>query len=183
MDISLESLGITKEELRDRVVEAMCDKLAQSFETDDGSAESRIIGQLTQKVREQIDEAVDKLATTHVLPLVAGMVEKVALTPTNKWGEKSGPTMTFSEYLVARFEAWMNEPVDYEGKKPSGFSEGRQTRIAWSIDKHLQYTLQTSIDRVLKEAGSTVVAGIVATAKVQLETAAKALKAEVVLHR
>lgn len=190
MELSLESLGLTVEQLRQMVVDKLCDRLATSFEVDtetgqecpvDSPLVSQMTRRLQERLREQVDASVERLAGECVLPKVVEMVEKACLTKTNQWGEKVAETVTFREYLVARFEKWLEEKVDYEGKTKTGYNEGRQTRIAWAIDKHLQYTLQHLIERTLQEAGTAVVSGVVETCKTQLELAAKKLKAEVKL--
>ena len=47
---------------------------------------------------------------------VTAYVESFCLTETNKWGKKTGKSMTFTEYLVQRAELYLTEKVDLRGK-------------------------------------------------------------------
>jgi hypothetical protein len=176
MNITLEQLGLTPEALQDRVIDGLCDKLLNETICDEdgdpivqGSALER---RLAEKIRKEIDEAVNRLAEAHVLPRVTAMLENLQLQETNKWGEKTGKALTFIEYLTQRAEAYMNEEVDYNGKGKSQSDswswKGTQTRVAHLMEKHLHYSIETAMKNALQVANSAIVDGIEKTVKLKL---------------
>ena len=183
--LSLESLGFTKEDLQQRVIDRLCEQVMESTALDDGeemSVPSAFSRRLETLVQQRIDATIAALAEAHVLPNVATYIETLTLQTTNKWGEKQGTPVTFIEYLVRQAETYMLEKVNYEGK-PKGTDSyswtGTQTRIAHLIDKHLHYSIEQAMQLALKTANSAIVAGIEETVKIKLGEFAAALKVSV----
>lgn len=183
MSIDLESLGITKEELQTRVIEQMCNKLLMGIATDeDGEykVSSSFNNQLQKLIVDHVNAAVSGYAEKFVLPNVSSYIENLTLQETNKWGEKTGRKMTFTEYLVERAEAYIKEDVNYEGKtkaEAGGYSWSKaQTRIAHMIDKHLHYSIESAMEAALKTANSHIVEGLEKTVKIKLAEIAEKLK-------
>lgn len=182
--ITLESLGLTQEELADRVVT----KLAESIKTgvsydEDGEeyfSDSNFMRTLNQKVQDMLNAKIDEIGEKHVLPKVTAMVENLVLQETNKWGEKRGEPVTFVEYMVGRAEAYMNEPVNYDGKtkEQSGsysFSP-TQTRITHLIEGHLHYSISTAMKTALNDATTNIAKGINETVRLKLNEAIQGFK-------
>lgn len=171
-------IGLTQEELREQVVSRAADRLVEAF-VDDGEVRSS----LTSMIRDALDEAVERIAAETVAPLVGGMIETVTLQQTNEWGEPRGKSVSFREYLVQRADAYLREPVDYEGKTQA---EGRgygswkkaQERVAHMIDRHLHYHIERAMKEALTTANSAIVEGIEATVKAKLAEVSKALTVE-----
>jgi len=162
--LTLESLGLTNEELAERVVDNLTRHLLDS-EFD--SIESRI----HTKIKECADESVAKFANEHVLGRVDEYIAGLVLQGTNQWGEAKGEPMTFVEYLVKRAAEYMTEKVNFHGKtqKEEGYNwRGSQTRLAYMIDSHLQYSIKRAMKAFLKEADTTLANGILGTVKAQL---------------
>lgn len=172
MEVTLESLGITKEELSERIVKRLTDGLLfQEEQTadEDGvlcsySTESEFAAKLQEMVREKVDAAVTDVASRTVVPQITDIIENFAIQRTNEWGEKKGEPFTFVEYLVKRAEAFMSEPVNSDGKtkeEVSGSWYGsKTTRIAYMIDKHLHYSIQSAMQDALAAANANIVEGI-----------------------
>ena len=191
MELTLESLGLSRDEILDRVVGKIAESLLSDWvDVDDpdnvAAVETPFGALLKRKVMERIDTAVDDIATRHVLPNAAAQLEGVCLQETNKWGEKKGVPMTFVEYLVARAEAYLREEVNYEGKLKGQDSYAwtkSGTRIAYMVDKHLQYSIQTAMETALKNANSAIVGGIEETVKIKLAEVAASLKVQTKIGR
>jgi hypothetical protein len=185
MEITLEALGFTKDELQERVIDRLCRQIMQGTSLDeDGEqweTDSTFARKLNERVREQIDVAIDALAAKHVLPNVAQYVENLSLQETNKWGESKGKSVTFIEYLVQRAEAYMQEPVDFQGrvKGQDSFSwKGTQTRLTHLVHEHLHYSIEAAMKQALQVANSKIAKGIEETVRLKLEEVSKALKVE-----
>lgn len=179
------SLGFTEDELKQRVVDQICNQLLTATHYDysedtEYSGASTLMRDLEKKVREQIDASISTLAEQHILPNVAQYIENLTLQQTNQWGEKRGEPVSFVEYLVQRAEAYMQEQVDHSGKsktQDNSYSwSGKQTRITYLIHQHLQYSIETAMKDAMKVATNSIAKGIEATAKQKLAEIAETLK-------
>lgn len=189
MSIDLQALGFTQEELQQRVVDQLCERLTKTVSIDDEGEEhwrDSILGRkLNQAVIKRVDEAIEKLAAERVLPNVATFLEGFCLQATNSWGEKTGQPITFIEYLVKRAEAYITEKVNYDGKGrdddrySSSSWNGTQTRIAYMINSHLQYSIETAMKKALAEANGHIVKGLEETVKIKLKEVSDGLSVAV----
>lgn len=172
MELTLESLGLSRDEIFARVV----DRISELAMEDWNDEMDKV---LQAQVMEKVNAAVETIAGRHVLPNVAAYVEALCLQETNKWGEKRGAPVTFVEYLVQRAEAYLTEPVDYAGKPKSGGEyhwKASQTRVSHLVHEHLQYSIQQAMTRALKDANSAIVGGIEEAVKIKLNQVADSLK-------
>lgn len=183
-ELSIEALGISREEIVDRLVDRLAEQvLREHVAGDDLESEtpfdrpprkSPLLNVIERRVMAKIDQAIDDIAARNVLPNVASYVESLCLQETNKWGEKIGKPIGFVEYLVKRAEAWITEPVDYQGKP-----KARGTRISHMIHEHLDYQIQTAIKQALADLNSSVAKGLHETVRLQLNEVLGKLKVEV----
>jgi len=192
--ITVESLGLSTQELSDRLVERMAALLLEQWKEDpdafdDGDGKTPFRKRLEKRVLARIDAAIEEIAGRHVLPNVAAYVETLTMQETNRWGEKTGKAMTFVEYLVERAEHYLTEKVNYDGKSQdearysgSGFS-ATQTRVAHLIHQHLQYSISTAIGQALKDVNSKIVLGLQETVKLKLAEALAGLKVKAEIGR
>lgn len=186
MSLTLESIGLTQEELQERVVETLCNRLLTTFSFDDeGEAygsQSNLRKQLDKRIQERIDQTINALAEKHVLPNVTSYLENLCLQETNKWGEKQGQPLTFIEYLVSRAEHYMAEQVDFQGKtKEKGDYNwsGKQTRVAYLVHQHLQYSIENAMKQAIADANKVIVGGLQETVKLKLNEVASKLQVSV----
>lgn len=179
-NIPFEALGFTPEQLQDRVVEHVAKCLLtttrlDSENDDEFLASSEWREGIEKRVRELIEQKVEQIATEHVLPKVASMVENLELKPTNRWGEPKGEPVSFVEHMVERAENWMTEKVDFQGKKPDYHSKGTQTRVAHMVHQHLHYTIEKACKGALDDLNGKVATGIADTVKLKLKEALERL--------
>jgi len=185
--MDLNELGFTKEELQQRVVEHIAKQVMAGVSLDEDGNEfdtdSSFARKLRQFVAEHVDKTIDALAQKYVLPNVARYVEDLSLQETNKWGEKTGNSLTFVEYLVKRAEEYMLEKVDFEGRakgERDGYSwKGTQTRLTHLVEKHLHYSIESAMKNALLIANNTIAKGIEETVKTKLALISEQLKMEV----
>lgn len=165
---TLEALGFTKEEIAQRVVDTIVRDLTQSrHEDEDGESwfgESDFKRGIDKAVQARIDAEVTRTADEFIAPKIAELIDGCTLQQTNQWGEKRGAPITFIEYLVQRAEAYMTEPVSYDGKaKPESGSysfTAKGTRVAYMIDKHLNYHIEAAMKQALSEANASIAKGL-----------------------
>ncbi len=188
MELNLESLGFKKEEILQKVVEQVADRVLEGKYYDpendeDGVMPTRFAKDIEKKILERIDAAVSALADKHVLPNAATYVENICLQETNSWGEKTGTKMTFIEYLVKRAEKYLTEQVSFDGKaktESNGYSwTASQTRITHLVHQHLHYSIETAMKQAVQEANSAIARGIHETVRLKLNEIATSIKVAV----
>ena len=180
--ITLESLGFSKEDLQERVIERLCEQILSGKTYDEDGEEhytdSQFKRKLEERLKEHINATINAIAEKHVLPNVTAYIENLTLQQTNKWGEAQGKPVTFIEYLVGRAQAYIQEEVNYEGKAKEEGSYNwskHTTRIAYLINSHLQYSIATMTKQALATANSAIAGGIEKAVKIQLEQVMKGL--------
>lgn len=181
--ITLESLGFTKEDLQDRVIDQICAQILSGKTYDeDGNeeyADSQFKRKLEERLMKHLTDRVNAIAEAHVLPNITTLMENLVLQTTNKWGEKKGEPVTFIEYLVQRAEAYIQEEVNHQGLSKSqadSYNWSKSTtRIAYMINAHLQYNIEAAMKKALSAANSAIVGGIESAVKIKLEEIVKGL--------
>ncbi|TPK14131.1 hypothetical protein [Mesorhizobium sp. B2-5-11] len=188
-DITLESLGLDQDKLAEKLVDRLAQNMLTSIGYDEDGEDgedwfgtSPFAKKLNTLVKARLDQVVNDLADKHVLPRVNEMVETLVLQRTNQWGEKVGNPVTFKEYLCQRAEAYMQEEVSYEGK-PKGtdsFSWRAQgTRVAYMIDKHLHYSIESAMKDAFQSVNTSIAKGLEVATKQAISDVTSKLKVTV----
>jgi hypothetical protein len=188
MSIDLESLGITKAELQQRVIDRAVERIFETTGIDEDGDEfsetSPFAGRLENAVKAAIDSRVAEMAEKHVLPITSELVENITLQTTNKWGEKTGAPATFREYMIQRAESYLTEQVSYDGKSKAESGSyswsGTQTRITHLVHQHFQYSIESAMKDAVKTANDAIAKGIQEAVKIKLGEVTSALKVTVV---
>ena len=186
-ELTLESLGLDQDALATKLVDRLAANMLTSIGYDEDGDEwfgtSPFAKKLNDMVKARLDQVVNDLADKHVLPRVNEMVESLVLQQTNSWGEKVGKPVTFIEYLTQRADAYMQEPLNYNGKtkaEESSYNWSKSTtRVAYMVDRHLHYSIQTAMENALKTANSSIVNGLQDAVKTALAEVHSKLKVEV----
>lgn len=181
--IDIEALGLSRDEIAERIVQRAADRLLEGWGVDeDGDTyrtDSRLARKLQAAIAKQIDAKVEELAEKTVLPMIGDSVENLCLQETNRWGEKTGEKLTFREYLVKRAEQYMLEDVNFEGK-PQGrdsYSWSKaSTRVAFMVNSHLHYSIESAMQEAVANANSQVKDGIEKAVKIALGKIVTSLK-------
>jgi hypothetical protein len=188
MSIDIVALGFTIEELQERVIDRICDQMLSGVEYDPDSGDDYPVASsfkkaIDDRIKKQVADTINAIAERSVLPNVSAYIEGLVLQETNTWGEKRGEPVTFTEYLIQRAQAFMQEQVDHDGKAKaesnSSFWSAKQTRITHLIHQHLQYSIKSAMENALKVATSEIAKGIHETARIKLNEIASSLKVEV----
>lgn len=186
--LDLEALGFSKEDLRERLIDRLCEQLLTEKGFDPYSEEETTVvssfrKQIDDRIKAQVSETINAIAEREVMPNVANFIETLSLQETTTWGEKVGQALTFTQYLVKRAEFYMREEVDNNGQNKEeargSWYGTKQTRIAHLIHKHLHFEIKTAMESALKIATGEVVRGIHETARHKLNEIAEKLKVEV----
>jgi hypothetical protein len=185
-EITLEALGLNENTLAEKLVDKIALNLMTSLHYDDADGEWRGSSPFAKKldnlIKSRLDKIVNDMADKHVLPKVNELVEGLVLQETNKWGEKTGNPVTFIEYLTQRADAYMTEPLNYQGKTKAedSFSWSKSTtRIAFMIDKHLHYSIDTAMKAAFASANSSIASGLRDATLIAINDVAAKLKVDV----
>lgn len=189
--LDLEALGFTKEEIQNRVVDQAVKQLLMCSTYNEDGDEVEISSdfgrQLKKAVKQKVDETINRLAEKHILPDVGKYIENITLQQTNSWGEKTGKSMTFVEYLTNRAEHYLNEKVNYEGKSKEevgGYSwSGTQTRITHLVHEHLHFTIAEAMKNAVKNVNSVIIPALAETCKLKLGELSTNLKVTSVINK
>ena len=182
------NVDISEAELREQLLNMASDKLLKTVLSYD---EGELIDELTRRIEKSTKDVADNAVKTsidaaiakHVEPFMTKSIEEIVFQETNRWGEKTGTPMSFREMLLARMEAYIQEPVDYNGKtKAQDSYNWRQhsTRIAHAVDSHLQYRINDAMKAALTEANKAITGGIQQAVKHSLGEVMEKLKIQVV---
>lgn len=183
----LAQIGLTQEELQERVVNRIVDAVMYSRSADDEGREHVIESRFRQQIQDHAKSAIDKAVTAigdkFIVPAMKEFVETFMIQETNKWGEKIGQKLTFTEYLVKRAEEYSQEMVDSDGKAKGdardSYWRGSTTRISYLINSFLRSHIENSMKTVVGDANKLIVGGLEKAVKASLAEIGARLKVEV----
>lgn len=179
MELTCEQLGITKDDIADRVASKIADAMMQSYRgaDEDGSAhfgESEFAARVEARVEEIVGNAVNAVADKHVPPNVEKFLADFRIPQTTRYGEPTRPPMTFIEYITEHADRYMREPVDSEGRSQDEArgtwygDRGTRTRASHMVHKYLHHQIEGAMKDALKTANEKIVGGIEAAVKASL---------------
>lgn len=175
MDIkTLEALGVSTEDLTDRIVDQAVNALLYSNgfnpETEEEvTYESKFKREIENKIQKTVDAKIAAIAAQHILPRVGELIEAANMVQTNKWGEAKSAPMSFKEYIAHRADAYMCEEVDINGK-----SKGEGDSYSWrSCGPRLSVLMRSYIKDSMETAAKSAVNDINKVIAKNIEKAAK----------
>ncbi len=183
--MDLKELGLTQEQAQELVIGRIVKNLMSASHWDDEydesvDAQSPLHGALTSAAETAANDKVAEMFEAEIKPNIIAFVEGLILQKTNKWGEAKGEAVTFVEYLVARADQYMREPVDYQGKEKGHRDaynwSSNQTRLTQMVDSHLQYSISVAMKTAMENVNSQIADGIAGTVRIQLAQIVKKLK-------
>lgn len=183
MEISLESLGLTVEQMQDRLVEAMIDRFLTSTVSDEDGEAVVVASQFRQAIQKSItatvDAAVERLAAPVLETSINLYLDGYRIQSTNGYGEPKREPETITEYVVRRAQQYLTEGVDYNGlskedKKRKGSSDwgshrDQTTRVAYLIDKRLNDEIEKAMKEALANANTAITNGLKSAVAFELD--------------
>lgn len=164
MDLSL--LGISKEELIDRIVEAAA---AQVVEHE--IMEQRI----RSEAHRQVETALGRLAEQEIGKVMSKAMD-LEFQPLTIWGEAAGPRISIRAMMLERAQKWLTEHVNSRGETDTSYGyERNPTRAQWYVRR--------AVEEVVSHHQSEAIKAIIAETTAQIKGALDAALAEVVANR
>lgn len=193
MDIkTLEALGITAEQLTDRIVEQAVESLLSSTGyNEDGEAveyETRFKREIEKRIQAAVDAKIAALAAEHVIPRVGELIEKTNMRQTNRYGEPKGDPMTFIEYIASRAEVYMSEDVDFHCKSKADYEALGESTYNWRscgprltvvMRMYIRDALEKSAKAAVTNVNAVIAKNIAKAAQDAIATASASLKVNV----
>lgn len=171
MDI-LEQVGITKDELIDRIVEKALGITADYKQTGEESWEDIPLSSVVdRKITEAIGNLVDtmkKTIQTRIDEIMTREVEKVftlPFQPVTRWGEKNGEETTIRDLIAKEADEYWKKVVNKNGEPITGYSLDsgsiRAEHYARKVmteyyNKELVETVKTMADELKKRIPATI---------------------------
>jgi hypothetical protein len=189
MDIkTLEALGISPEDLGNRIVDQCVDALLNStgFNPDteeETRYESRFKREIEARIQKAVDEKIAALAAVHLIPKVGEMIEMADMRKTNAYGEAKTPSMTFKEYIAHRAEEYMSEAVNIRGlsKAEDGSYQWQSAgpRLTVLMRNYIRETLEKHAKAAITDVNKAIAKNIETAARDAINAAASSLKVAV----
>jgi hypothetical protein len=162
--ITLEELGLTQQDLQERVVQAVAAELLESVSFDEDDNEYRhkssLRQQLDKVLQERIDAAVAALADDVCADALPEFLTKFVLHPTNSYGERRGEDIPFAEYITSRADEYLGEKVRDDGQKSDSYRNDKplRTRLLWLVDEKLHASIDAAVKNALEGANNDLAA-------------------------
>ncbi len=189
MEFTLESIGLNKEVLQSKVIEAACKKLLVDTEWEDEDCSSYPIDsefkkKIENKIKIQFDDTITAIAEKHVYPKINELIEQCVIQRTNEYGEKKGQPTTLVEFLCEVAKEKLMEPIDSYGRTEqecrlqdrSWYRNDAKPRIVKMIGEYLHKAIQEAISDNFKLLGSTVAQAVEKVARDQLKDLSEKFK-------
>ncbi len=189
MDLKqLEALGITAEDLTQRIVDQAVENLlnASGYDPENDTEvryESRFKKEIEKRLLSAVDQKISALAAEHIVPRVGEMIEQASMRKTNGYGEPKGEPMSFKEFIASRAESYMSEDVDSNGKsKAEGDSYNWRScgpRLTVLMRIYIRDTLEAHAKTAVNDVNKVIAKNIEKSAIDAIHAAANALKVSV----
>ena len=189
MDIkTLEALGISPEDLGNRIVDQCVEALLNStgFNPDteeETRYESRFKREIEARIQKAVDEKIATLAAVHLIPKVGEMIEMADMRKTNAYGEAKTPPMTFKEYIAHRAEEYMSEAVNIRGLSNAEDNnyqwQAAGPRLTILMRIYIRETLEKHAKAAITDVNKVIAKNIETAARDAINAAASSLKVAV----
>lgn len=165
MDFSCEQLGITKEEMQERIVQAIATTLITSRETmwtewdeeEEGDVPTSFGKKMQEHIEKTLQERLDLMFAQFVKPGLHDVIDKMTFQESNRWGEPRKEAETFKEFFARVMEEHLKEDVDSKGQTRAGakrsgrtfYKEG--TRLEVAIGHYLNSHVRDAVNGIVAE--------------------------------
>lgn len=188
--IDFEALGLTKDEVQERLIETLADRMLKAKGWDDDGDEislpSSLKTQLEALITKRMDLAVQSAFDRVVPSTIDQFVAEYKIQQTNQYGEKQGPALSFVEFITQRVTGYLAEPIDHSGvsereakaKGNSWYGErnGKQNRVTYMINERLATAINQGIEAAFKDTKSLLAGGIEKAVLAHLQQFGETLK-------
>lgn len=189
-NLTCEDFGLTQEQMTERLIETMAERLlgadmTMDYEGEEGAfySKDKMETRLSEFISERIDKNLRELFEAHIMPRLDEILTNLVIPHTNQWGEKKREPETLIEHATRLAENFLKEPVNHNGKSksedPYSWTQS-DTRLMHTVKSHLRYSLDQEIKKAAKDVNSefarqvvSAVSRAVHSLKVSVQTTVK----------
>lgn len=189
MDIkTLESLGLNLETLGDRIVDQCVSVILHGTSFDPDTEEpvcydTKFKNEIRKRIQDAVDAKIAAVAGEHILPKVGELIEHAEFREHSRYGEPTGPALTFKEYIAARAGKYMSENVNYEGRSKEEATEyswkAEGPRLTVLMRLHIRETLEKHTKIAMSDVNKSIAKNIESAARDAITAAAAAIKVSI----
>lgn len=188
MELTCEQLGITKDDIAERVAAKIASSMLTEYSTefDDETGEEVPVEKpspfrtlVKKRVDAKITEAVDSIAEKVMSGDLEEKLESLTFPQTNSYGEPKRDPLTLREFIARRADSYLTEKVDYQGRTGYNASGQDRIRVVWMLEQFLNERIKEEMTRSLASANAQIANGIAAAVKESLADITRRIKAEV----
>jgi hypothetical protein len=189
MQFDFEALGLSKEDVQERLIETLADRMLKAKGWDDDGDEislpSSLKTQLESLITKRLDLAVQSAFDRVVPTSIDDYVANYKIQQTNPYGQPEGPQQTFVEFIAGRVNEYLLELVDGSGvsqreakaKGNSWYGSGKsQNRINFMLDIRLAGAINEGIEKAFADTKGLLANGIQAAVLAHLKQFGETLK-------
>lgn len=179
----LEQLGITKEEMLERITDRALGLTADHRQTGEESCEeipfSSVIDKNIKEALKKFVESMEGKITERIETLLNERMIEVferSYQPIDRWGKEIGPRTTVRDKIMDMAESYWMDAVDASGQKADNYS-AKKRRFEWAVERCVAETMQNEIRQSVQKLAADLKAKIPeAIGKEISETVVKYLK-------
>ena len=168
MDFNCEMLGISQEEMQNRVVNAIAEKLMSKTimtQWDENEDQEKIVNTkfakaVIDKINEHFKNKVDELFNEQIAGKIDNLLTNYIIKETNQLGESLGKERTVTEFIIERFNVFIKEQVDSKGnpkRKNDCYFKPQGTRLTVAVDTYFKDHLEKAMKTILKNTDKTLI--------------------------
>ncbi len=175
---TLSELGLSNEDIIDRLVSKLEDRIMRSDLGDecDTGVRSRLKEEIMALVKDQISKTVESEFSAGI----SSHIEQMKFPQTTGYGETKAEPLSLREYMTKIAVTWLTEKVTSKGEKPTHYDQAVQTRVTHMVHAHLHGEIGAAIKLALASANDEFSSGIAETAKMKLEEISRSINGSIV---
>ena len=132
----------------------------------------RVYKDIKPKVAEKILETLDYQVNLAIATMLDTEVQ-----PSDRWGKPTGEKVSIRAMLQRDAEQWLNESVDYQGRKGSDSYGNKYPRIHWIIQEALNgkkdHRGNTQLQQMVVKAAKGAIGDVTAVVEAEVKKQAK----------
>ena len=129
----------------------------------DEAFQSRIIDAVIAKVSKEtianVTQQAERVISQQITELVAATYTQFlgkGVTITNRWGEVEKENVSVEGLIKERFDKFLTETVDEDGRTYSGYGNSNRTRLQWMLNDRIQKQTKQISEQIVREVDKKV---------------------------
>lgn len=155
MALTIDDIGISKEEIADRVVESIADRIVTTTSVDNEDGEWRRDSSFFNEMKDSVRKMVAERAKREIDSKLLGVLDEILggeFQPIDNYGEPNGARTTLREMVKTRTLKFLEEKVNDKGNPVDQWTSSAGTRLDVSMKKAVAEICTATVHNELKAA-------------------------------